>query len=190
MLGQKKNPTSTVIDEGSGPKPELRTILACRVHDAEVVLSVPQEHVLFTFRQLGDAAHQVLYLVVSFPVQQYTTTGLLNAAGQHTFHSSDMLTHLMSWKVKSKSSQIDLVAEGSATRGGAAFSPFLSCHNFSSILLWRVSITRENLKAAVGGKHPQIYKHLHRGEGDFQWNAMLQKEKRGLTIKRKHSHAA
>lgn len=69
-----------MIDEGSGPEPELRTILARRVHDAEVILPVPQQHVLFTLRQLGDAAHQVLDLVVSFPVQKHAATGLLYAA--------------------------------------------------------------------------------------------------------------
>lgn len=67
-----------MIDEGSWAKPKLCTILARGVHDAEVVLSVPQQHVLFTFRQLGDATHQVLYLVVSFPVQQNMITGLLH----------------------------------------------------------------------------------------------------------------
>lgn len=50
---------------------------------------------------------------------------------------------------------------------GTVFSPFLRCHNFSSILLWRVAITRENLKAAVSGKHPQIHKHLHKAKVRF-----------------------
>jgi len=59
--------TRTVIDERSRAQPELRTVLAGGVHDAEVVLSVPQQHVLLALRELRDAAHQVLHLVVSFP---------------------------------------------------------------------------------------------------------------------------
>lgn len=166
-----------MVDEGSGPEPELRTILARGVHDAEVVLSVSQQHVLLTLGQLGDAAHQVLDLVVSFPVRQHAAKGLLYSARQHTSYSSGTLTHLTSWKVKLESVWTHSVAEASATGGGAAFSPFLSCHNFSSILLRRVSITGENLEAAVGGKHPQIDKHLRRREAGFQWNVMLQEEK-------------
>lgn len=87
------------------------------------------------------------------------------------------MIYLTSWKVNLESVQIHSVVEGSATRGGTAFSPFLSCHNFSPILLRRVSITGENLKAAVGGKHPQVDKHLRRREGGFQWNVILLKEK-------------
>lgn len=38
----------TVIDERSRPEPELRTVLAGRVHDAEVVLAVPEQHIFLT----------------------------------------------------------------------------------------------------------------------------------------------
>lgn len=43
---------------------------------------------------------------------------------------------------------------------GSLCSPFLCCHNFSSILLRGIAITRKNLKPAVCGKHPQINKYL------------------------------
>lgn len=38
----------TVIDERSGPKPKLGAVLACGVHDTEVILAVAQQHVLLT----------------------------------------------------------------------------------------------------------------------------------------------
>lgn len=120
-----------MIDEGSRPEPELRTILASRVHDAEVVLSVPQQHVLFTFGQLGNAAHQVLDLVVSFPVQQHQSNGFAACRTTTRFDSSDATSR----KVKPETVQMDLLAERLVTIGGAVSSPFLSCHNFSSILL-------------------------------------------------------
>lgn len=65
--------TRTVVDEGGGPEPQLSTVLARGVHDAEVVLAVAQQQVLLALRQLGDAAHQVLDLIVSFPA---TSTGV------------------------------------------------------------------------------------------------------------------
>ena len=60
----------TVIDERSRAEPELRAVLAGRVHDAEVVLAVPEQHVFLALRELSDASNQILDLVVSLPVKQ------------------------------------------------------------------------------------------------------------------------
>lgn len=57
-----------MIDEGGRAEPELRAVLAGGIHDAEVVLAVAEQHVFLALRELGDAAHQILNLVVSFPV--------------------------------------------------------------------------------------------------------------------------
>lgn len=39
-------------------------------------------------------------------------------------------------------------------------SPGFGCHDFGSVLLRGITITGENLEAAVSGKHPQIHKDL------------------------------
>lgn len=59
-----------MIDERGRPEPELCTVLAGRIHDAEVVLAVAEQHVFLALRELGDASHQILNLVVSFPVKR------------------------------------------------------------------------------------------------------------------------
>lgn len=54
------------------------------------------------------------------------------------------------------------------------FSPFLCCHNFSSILLRWVTVTRENLKPTVCSKHAQINKHLWKTHNELcDWMAGL-----------------
>lgn len=60
----------TVVDEGGRAEPQLGAVLPGGVHDAEVVLSVAQQHVLLALRQLGDAAHQELDLIVPLPARQ------------------------------------------------------------------------------------------------------------------------
>lgn len=57
----------TVVDEGGGAEPQLGAVLPGGVHDAEVVLPMSQQQVLLVLRQLGDAAHQVLDLIVPLP---------------------------------------------------------------------------------------------------------------------------
>lgn len=59
-----------MIDERGRPEPELCAVLAGRIHDAEVVLAVAQQHVFLALRELGDASHQILDLVVPFPVKR------------------------------------------------------------------------------------------------------------------------
>lgn len=56
-----------MVDEGGRAEPELRTVFAGRIHDAEIILAVAEQHVLLALRELGDASHQILDLVVSFP---------------------------------------------------------------------------------------------------------------------------
>lgn len=124
--------TSTVIDEGGRPEPELCAVLAGGIHDAEVVLAVAEQHVFLALRELGDASHQILNLVVSFPVKR---------------------RHQLKRKTATAASippSID----------GLVVSPCFCCHDFSSVLLGGITITGENLKSAVSGKHPQIHKHL------------------------------
>lgn len=70
-----------MVDEGGRPEPELGTVLAGGVHDAEVVLAVAQQHVLLALRELGDAAHQILDLVVSFPAAQSSVSAGEQAGG-------------------------------------------------------------------------------------------------------------
>ena len=117
-----------MVDEGGRPQPELGAVLAGGVHDAEVVLAVAEQHVLLALRQLGDAAHQILDLVVSLPA-----------------------TH--SWLYLS-------AATKRAERGGVVVSPGFGRHDFSSVLLRGITVTGEDLEAAVSGKHPQIHKDL------------------------------
>lgn len=77
--------TNTVIDERSWPQPQLCTVLTGWIHDAEVVLAVPEQHVLLALRELGDAAHQVLDLVISFPVKTaHEGKGLFHATCSST----------------------------------------------------------------------------------------------------------
>lgn len=39
-------------------------------------------------------------------------------------------------------------------------SPCFCCHDFGSVLLRGITIAGQDLEPAVGGKHPQIHKHL------------------------------
>lgn len=63
--------TSTVIDEGSWSKPELRAVLAGWIHDTKVIFPVSEQQVLLTLWKFSYASHQVLDLVISFPTKQY-----------------------------------------------------------------------------------------------------------------------
>lgn len=62
-----------MVDERGRAEPQLGAVLAGGIHDAEIVLAVAQQQVLLALRQLGDAPHQVLDLVVSFPGTQKDT---------------------------------------------------------------------------------------------------------------------
>lgn len=73
-----------MIDERSRAQPELRTVLAGWIHDTEVILAVPEQHVFLTFWELGDASHQILDLVISFPVKRQK--GLFSALQQYNCH--------------------------------------------------------------------------------------------------------
>ena len=65
---------TVVVDEGSRSEPQLCTVLAARVHDAEVV-DARLEKLSFLFaRQLTDTTDQKVYLLVLPP--KTTTTKL------------------------------------------------------------------------------------------------------------------
>lgn len=138
-----------MIDEGGRPEPELCAVLAGRIHDAEVVLAVAEQHVFLALRELGDASHQILNLVVSFPVKR-----------RHQLRQ-----HPQQLQPNQRSVQKRTLADVGGRRRAAALnglvvSPCFRCHDFSSVLLGGITIAGENLKSAVSGKHPQIHKHL------------------------------
>ena len=58
---------TVVVDEGGRTEPQLRAVLATRVHDAEVVLARLQQVPLLVARQLADAADQEIDLLVLPP---------------------------------------------------------------------------------------------------------------------------
>lgn len=45
LFNMLPHPLLTMIDECSRPQPQLGTVFPCGIHDAEVVLPVPQQHV-------------------------------------------------------------------------------------------------------------------------------------------------
>lgn len=131
-----------MIDERGRPQPELCTVLAGGVHDAEIVLAVAEQHVLLALRELGDASHQILDLVVSFPARR-----------RHRVEAEHTRMHA---RTAGRTKQLHTA------------SPGFRRHDFSPVLLRGVTITGQNLKPAVGGKHPQIHKDLS-GKG---WTAV------------------
>ncbi len=58
---------AVVVDEGGRAEPELGAVLAAAVHDGEVVLARLQQLRLLLGRQLGDAPHQQVDLLVFVP---------------------------------------------------------------------------------------------------------------------------
>lgn len=70
-----------MVDERGRAEPQLCAVLAGGIHDAEIVLAVAQQHVLLALRELGDASHQILDLVVSFPATQIPSAPKAEEAG-------------------------------------------------------------------------------------------------------------
>ena len=66
--------STVMVDEGSWPEPQLRTILPTRVHDAEVVDAILKKLMFFLCSQFSDAAYQIGYLTPLLPIKRSIRT--------------------------------------------------------------------------------------------------------------------